>query len=93
MIVSFKDRVTEAVFHGRAPKRFPAGIERVARRKLRLLDAAKTLGDLRSPPGNRLHPLERERFGQHAISVNDQFRICFQWTDAGPADVEITDYH
>ena len=93
MIVSFRDRTTEAVFHGRAPKGFPADIERIARRKLGLLDAAKKLGDLRSPPGNRLHPLERERRGQHAISVNDQFRICFQWTEAGPADVEITDYH
>lgn len=93
MILSFRDRVTEAVYRGRAPKGFPADLERAARRKLRLVDAARVLADLRSPPGNRLHALERDRLGQHAISINDQFRICFRWTEAGPVDVEITDYH
>lgn len=93
MIVSFRDKLTEAVFRGRAPKGFPANLERIGRRKLRLIDAADVLADLRSPPGNRLHALERDRAGQYAISINDQFRICFHWTDAGPADVEITDYH
>lgn len=62
-------------------------------RKLVYLDSAKTLDDLRSPPGNRLEPLVGDRAGRHSIRVNDQFRICFKWTDAGPTEVEIVDYH
>lgn len=66
---------------------------RAARRKLVMLDNAAELNDLKTPPGNKLHPLKKDREGQHAIWVNDQFRLCFRWTDAGPEDVEITDYH
>jgi len=93
MIRGFRDARTKAVFGGECPKGFPADIVRVARRKLRMVDAAAQLIDLRAPPGNRLHPLNGDRAGQHAISINDQFRVCFTWSDDGPADVEITDYH
>ncbi|HET9662967.1 MAG TPA: type II toxin-antitoxin system RelE/ParE family toxin, partial [Burkholderiales bacterium] len=74
-------------------KRFPADLVQVARRKLRYLNAASDLGDLRSPPGNRLEALAGDRKGQHSIRINDQFRVCFVWTAEGPADVEIVDYH
>lgn len=93
MILSFHDGVTEAVSRGRKPKGFPADLYAVTRRKLGYLDAAKTLDDLKSPPGNKLHPLIGDRAGQHAIRVNDQYRLCFVWTDAGPERVEFTDYH
>ena len=92
MIVSFRDADTEALASGRRVSRF-VNIEAVARRKLRQLEIAGRLEDLRVPPGNRLEALKRERLGQHSIRVNDQFRLCFRWTDAGPADVEIVDYH
>jgi len=92
MIVSFRDADTEAFANGRRVKRF-ASIETVARRKLRQLQIAGRLDDLRVPPGNRLKPLRPERTGQHSIRINDQFRICFRWTPAGPEDVEIVDYH
>ncbi|WP_312243641.1 type II toxin-antitoxin system RelE/ParE family toxin [Stutzerimonas nitrititolerans] len=65
----------------------------VATRKLAMLNAATELRDLRSPPGNRLEPLHGDRVGQHSIRINDQWRICFIWTDAGPTQVEIVDYH
>jgi proteic killer suppression protein len=68
-------------------------IEGVARRKLRQLEIAARLDDLRVPPGNRLEALRGDRIGQHSIRVNEQFRICFRWTTGGPEDVEITDYH
>ena len=93
MIRNFKDRTTEAVFHGESPKGFPSDLVKVARRKLGYLDAAIDLRDLRLPQGNRLEALKKDRQGQHSIRVNDQFRICFRWTPQGPADVEITDYH
>ena len=92
MIVSFRDADTEALASGRRVSRF-VNIEAVARRKLRQLEIAGRLQDLRVPPGDRLEALKRERLGQHSIRVNDQFRLCFRWTDAGPADVEIVDYH
>ena len=92
MIVSFKDADTEALAKGRRVRRF-ASIERVARRKLRQLQIAGRLDDLRVPPGNRLEALTGERAGQHSIRVNDQFRVCFRWTVAGAVDVEIVDYH
>jgi proteic killer suppression protein len=92
-IQSFANESTEAVFHGRHPKGLPASILAVARRKLRQIHAAAALNDLKAPPGNRLHPLLRDRAGQHAIWINDQYRICFRWTETGPADVEIVDYH
>lgn len=93
MIRSYADKTTAAVAQGKSPKGFPAALVKAARRKLVMLDNAAVLDDLRSPPGNRLHPLTRDREGQHAIRVNDQFRICFRWTDGGPEGVEITDYH
>ena len=92
MIVSFKDADTEALAKGRRVRRF-ASIETVARRKLRQLQIAGRVDDLRVPPGNRLEALRGGRAGQHSIRVNDQFRVCFRWTAAGAADVEIVDYH
>ena len=93
MIRSFRDKTTEAVFNGESPKGFPADLVKVARRKLRYLNAADDLGDLRSPPGNRLEALAGNRKGQHAIRINDRFRVCFVWTSEGPAEVEIVDCH
>ncbi|MGJ4892609.1 type II toxin-antitoxin system RelE/ParE family toxin [Bradyrhizobium sp. HKCCYLRH3099] len=93
MIRSFRDWTTEAVFDGENPKGFPSDLLKVARRKLRYLHAAAGLGDLRSPPGNRLEALTGDRQGQHSIRINDQFRVCFIWTADGPANVEIVDYH
>lgn len=92
MIVSFKDADTRKLAGGRRVKRL-ASIEVVARRKLRQLEIAGRLEDLRIPPGNRLEALKGDRTGQHSIRINDQFRICFRWTAAGAADVEIVDYH
>ena len=93
MIRSFRDGVTEAVFRGQCPKGFPADIFTVARRKLGMLDAAVSLNSLRVPPANRLEALKGERKGQHSIRINDQWRICFRWTERGPEQVEIVDYH
>ncbi len=91
-IVSFACADTEALANGRMVRRF-AAIESVARRKLRQLQVAGLLGDLRVPPGNRLEALKGDRAGQHSIRVNRQFRVCFRWMDAGAEDVEIVDYH
>jgi len=92
MIVSFRDSDTEALASGKRVKRFVA-FESVARRKLRQLQIAGRLDDLRVPPGNRLEALKSDRAGQHSIRINDQYRVCFVWTAAGPEDVEIVDYH
>ena len=92
MIVSFKDADTEALAGGRRVKRF-VNIESVARRKLRQLQIAGRLDDLRVPPGNRLEALKGDRSGQYSIRVNDQYRVCFRWTAAGAEGVEIVDYH
>jgi len=92
MIISFRCSDTEALANGRRVRRF-AGFESVARRKLRQLQIAGRLQDLRVPPGNRLEVLKGNRAGQHSIRVNDQFRICFRWSSAGARDVEIVDYH
>ncbi len=92
MIISFRDDDTEALAHGRSTRRF-TNIAAVARRKLRQLEIAGRLEDLRVPPGNRLEALKGDRAGQHSIRINDQYRICFRWTSAGPTDVEIVDYH
>lgn len=92
MIKSFKCADTEALAGGNAVKRF-ANNAAVARRKLRQLEIAERLEDLRVPPGNRLEALKGNRAGQHSIRVNDQFRVCFRWTAAGAEDVEIVDYH
>ncbi len=93
MIMSFADKRTAAVFANRTPKGFPTDVLAAARRKLLILDAAVTLGDTNSPPGNRLEVLKGERAGQHSIRINDQWRICFVWHDDGPHNVEVTDYH
>ena len=94
MIKSFKDKHAKAIFEKRQPgKGFPADSIRVARRKLIMLDAAKDLNDLRSPPSNRLEALKRDRTGQHSIRLNDRLRICFVWTGSDAENVEITDYH
>jgi proteic killer suppression protein len=74
-------------------RRLPADIQAVALRKLRLINQARALGDLRVPPGNRLEALKGERWGQYSIRVNDQWRICFNWREGGAADVQIVDYH
>ena len=92
MIISFKCSDTEALAYGRRVRRF-AGIESVARRKLRQLQIANRLQDLRVPPGNRLEALKGDRAGQHSIRVNDQYRVCFRWSPAGARNVEIVDYH
>jgi proteic killer suppression protein len=92
MIVSFRDRDTEALARGIRVKRFVT-FESIARRKLRQLEIAGRLDDLRIPPGNRLEALSGDRAGQMSIRINDQYRVCFVWTDAGPRDVEIVDYH
>lgn len=93
MIRSFKDRLTRSVFEGESPKGFSTDIVKIARRKLRYLNAASDLNDLRSPPANRLEALKHDRVGQHSIRINDKWRICFVWTPEGPRDVEIVDYH
>lgn len=92
MIVSFKCTDTEALANGQRVGRF-VNIESVARRKLRQMEIAGRLDDLRIPPGNRLEAIKGDRAGQHSIRVNDQFRVCFRWTGAGAEDVEIVDYH
>lgn len=92
MIKSFKCADTEALSKGTPIRRF-ATIANVARRKLRQLEIAGRLLDLRAPPGNRLEALKGNRTGQHSIRVNDQFRLCFRWTDTGAEDIEIVDYH
>jgi proteic killer suppression protein len=92
VIKSFRCRETEKLFNRERTKRFQ-NIERTARRKLELLNAAKELRDLAQPPNNRLEALKKERAGQHAIRVNDQWRVCFVWRDGSAYDVEIVDYH
>ena len=93
MIVSFRDTETARIWHGERSRRLPPEIQNVALRKLRLLNNAHDLNDLRVPPGNRLEALRTERLGQHSIRINDQWRICFVWTVGGPDNVEIVDYH
>jgi proteic killer suppression protein len=92
MIRSFKDATTARLFADEDVPRF-RGIERPARRKLLLLNGARTINDLRSPPGNRFEALAGDRRGQHSIRINDQWRICFVWREGGAEDVEIVDYH
>lgn len=93
MIQSFADPETELIWSGRRSRKLPPDIQAAALRKLRLLNQARVLGDLRVPPGNRLEALKADRLGQHAIRINDQWRICFAWHEGGPTDVKIVDYH
>ena len=97
MIQSFKNQATEDIFNGKTTKASlrlcPKNIWKIASRKLDQLDSVLYLNELRVPPGNHLEALSRERKGQHSIRINDQYRICFRWTETGPIDVEITDYH
>lgn len=93
MIRSFADRETERLFVRQPGRRLPTTLHRVMLRKLLLVDAAETLTDLRSPPGNRLEKLRGNRAGQYSIRINDQWRICFRWRDGDAHDVEIVDYH
>jgi proteic killer suppression protein len=97
MIVSFKNEGTEDIFDGNnsraARHTCPQQLWKVATRKLEQLDSATALADLLVPPNNRLEGLKRDRIGQHSIRINDQYRICFVWTEAGATEVEIVDYH
>ncbi|MDO8690472.1 MAG: type II toxin-antitoxin system RelE/ParE family toxin [Dehalococcoidia bacterium] len=97
MIQSLRDRGTEDIFNGlstRAARRTcPERIWRTAARKIDLLDSVVSLGDLKVPPGNKLEALSGDRKGQYSIRINDRYRICFVWADAGPEQVEIVDYH
>lgn len=93
MIQSFCDADAKRVWDRQHVPKLPPDVIRRTQRKLAILDAAENLNDLRSPPGNRLEKLKGDRAGQHSIRVNDQWRLCFAWTDAGPEDVELTDYH
>ncbi|MBR1177767.1 MULTISPECIES: type II toxin-antitoxin system RelE/ParE family toxin [Bradyrhizobium] len=93
MIQSFANSETELIWSGRRSRKLPPDIQNAALRKLRLLNQARVLADLRVPPGNRLEALKADRQGQHSIRINDQWRICFVWDDGGPRDVEIVDYH
>ena len=91
MIRSFRRKETERIWQGQSSRKFPADIK--ALRKLRQLDAAATVEDLRNPPGNRLEALKGDRAGQMSIRINDQWRICFRWSKGDADDVEIVDYH
>jgi toxin HigB-1 len=94
VIKTFADENTGKFWEsGKSPRWPPAATRQSAKRKLAMLDAARWLDDLRSPPGNRLHELKGDRKGQHSISINDQVRVCFRWRDGDAYEVEITDYH
>ncbi|MCK7581122.1 MAG: type II toxin-antitoxin system RelE/ParE family toxin [Chromatiales bacterium] len=93
MIVSFHTDATQAVWQGRFTKKLPNQIQEVARRKLRMINAAQRLDDLRIPPANRLEALSGDRAGQHSIRINDQWRVCFVWSQGHAERVEICDYH
>ena len=93
MLQSFRDKDAERVWGRQRSKRLDQHTQRAALRKLLILDAADRIGDLRVPPGNRLEKLKGDRAGSYSIRINDQWRICFRWTTAGPEDVEIVDYH
>jgi proteic killer suppression protein len=93
MIKSFRDRDTERVFNRQRVKRFSLQLQKLAQRKLELLEAAEVIDDLRVPPGNRLERLTGNRKGQYSIRINDQWRICFHWKSGQATEVEIVDYH
>ena len=93
MIQSFADETTRRVWILERAPRLEAKVQRAAHKRLQMLDVARTINDLRVPPGNRLEKLVGDRAGQHSIRVNGQYRICFTWTEAGPVNVELVDYH
>jgi proteic killer suppression protein len=97
MIRSFKDKATEDLFNGKTTKAAlkvcPKNLWKIVVRKLDQLDSVLSLEELRVPPGNRLESLSGDRKGQHSIRINDQYRICFRWSETGPINVEIADYH
>ncbi|QLC25841.1 type II toxin-antitoxin system RelE/ParE family toxin [Parasphingopyxis algicola] len=93
MIRGFADKQTERIWNGRRSRKLPNNIQSRALDRLKMLNRAKSLEDLRNPPGNRLHALKKDRAGQHSISINDQWRICFVWKDGNADGVEIADYH
>ena len=93
MIKSFKDGETEKIYSREGSRKLPVDIQQVALRKLRMVNNAKNLKDLKIPPANNLEKLKRDREGQHGIKINDQWRICFKWKDGDAHEVEITDYH
>lgn len=97
MIQSFKNKATEDVFNGKATKAArkicPKNLWKIAARKLDQLDSVLSLEELRVPPGNRLEALSGNRRGQYSVRINDQYRICFKWSETGPVEAEITDYH
>jgi proteic killer suppression protein len=93
VLLSFADKDTERLWRRERSRRLDQHTQRAALRKLLILDAAEALGDLRVPPGNRLEKLTGDRAGQYSIRINQQWRVCFRWSTAGAADVEIVDYH
>jgi len=93
VITGFRDRETEKIWEGKVSRRLPQDIQAIARRKLRMLNNAHKLDDLRIPSANRLEALKGKRRGQHSIRINDQWRICFVWSAPNAHDVEIVDYH
>ncbi|MDX1736889.1 MAG: type II toxin-antitoxin system RelE/ParE family toxin [Alphaproteobacteria bacterium] len=97
MIQSFKSKATEDIFNGKATKPAmrlcPKNLWKISFRKLDQLDSVLSLDELRVPPGNRLEALSGDRKGEYSVRINNQYRICFKWSDSGPVDVEITDYH
>lgn len=93
MIRSFADKRSAAIFMGLAVRGLPPDIQKRARQKLKMIDAARDIADLRSPPGNRLEELKVDRRGQYSIRVNDQWRICLLWSDGEAYEVELVDYH
>lgn len=93
MIIGAKGKLAAEALKGRFGKGFPADLVKRTRAMLSALDAAMVLEDLRFPPGNHLEELRGDRLGQHSVRINDQWRICFRWTEQGPDDVEIVDYH
>jgi proteic killer suppression protein len=93
MITGFRDRETGKIWAGEISRRLPRNIQAVARRKLRMLNNAQSLQDLRIPPANRLEALKGKRKGQYSIRINDQWRVCFEWRESNAHNVEIVDYH
>ncbi|MEO8101210.1 MAG: type II toxin-antitoxin system RelE/ParE family toxin [Betaproteobacteria bacterium] len=93
MIRNFADKETERIWNGEVSRHLPIAIQSIARRKLRMINNARRLDDLRIPPANRLEALKGDMKGQHSIRVNDQWRICFRWSDASVTEVQIVDYH